>query len=85
MTIYSKELSEQYLDAVDRMNAVLRNLQLDYMELILYDHIISGDMEYELPGLRPSTVLFRVRENFSAHLTELEKACKDMRSFIGER
>ena len=84
MTIYSKELSEKYLDVVDRMNAVLRSLQLDYMELVLYDHVISGDMEYELPGLRPSAVLFRVRENFSAHLAEMERACKDMQAFVGE-
>ena len=84
MIIDSKQPSEQYLDVVDRMNAVLRNLQLDYMELLFYDRIINGDMECEPCGLRSSAVLFRVRENLSVHLTEMEKACKEMQSFIGE-
>ena len=84
MTIDSKQRSMKYLDAVDRMNAALRNLQLDYMELLLYDRIMNGDMECEPPGLGSSAVLFRVRENFSVHLAEMEKACNDIRSFIGE-
>ena len=84
MTINSKQQSEQYLDAVDRMNAVLRNLQLDYMELLLYDRVINGEIECEPPGLWPSAVLFRVRENLSVHLAEMEGVCKDMQAFIGE-
>lgn len=79
-----KPTGEQYLDAVDRMNAVLRNLQLDYMELLLYDRVINGDIECELPSLWPSAVLCRVRENLSVHLAEIEKACNDIESFIGE-
>ncbi len=67
------------------MNAVLRNLQIDYMELLLYDRIINGDMECEPPSLKPISIFLRACENLSAHLAEMKKVCNDMQCFIGER
>ncbi len=73
-----ENVSMQYLDVVDRMNEMLRNLQIDYIELLLYDHIIKGNLDCVPQSLRPASVFFRACENLSTHLLEMERVCADM-------
>ena len=74
----------QYLEVVDRMSEILRDLQVDYAELLLYDQVINGTVDRVPQGLQSTSVFFRACENLNTHLLEMKRICADMQALHWE-